>query len=163
MPSSVTESTIKDGTSNQVDEDEDEWLVFCRCEKAKSVYTLLSCLRNIGVWVNRVTENRDLSMTQSRRSSVTANRAASIQPVTVFCYPKNMTFHVIGKSKQIQASVSMQAGLFSQYKILQSSSEDNEEEKTEDWHSEGEVRFGSGTSCRVRLFEYDESQHVHFF
>ena len=121
----------------QQEDEQDEWLIFCRCEKAKSVYTLLSCLRNIGVWVNNNEKNREGSSILTQSRSAAKN---SIQPVTVFCYPKNMTFHVIGKSKQIQASVSMQAGLFSQYKVLQSApQEGDQEEKTDDWHSEGEV------------------------
>ena len=128
--------------------EEDEWLVSCRCEKAKSVYTLLSCLRSVGTWASseKGSGSGDLSMTQSRRRSAVSNgTVASIQPVTVFCYPSSMTFHVIGKSKQIQASVNMQAGLFSQYNVLQhQATNGDEEEKTEDYHSEGEVRVKNG-------------------
>lgn len=77
-------------------------------------------------------------MTQSRRRSL-ASSAALIQPVTVFCYPNSMSFHVIGKSKQTQASINMQAGLFSQYRLLLNEGQAGEDGKTEDWHSEGEV------------------------
>ena len=143
MPSSSHSTTHDKGHRQAQEEEEDEWLVFCRCEKAKSVYTLLSCLRNIGVWVNnsstRATNDKRDSLTQNRRRTTAPS---SIQPVTVFCYPKNVTFHVVGKSKQIQASVSMQAGLFSQYKVLQNAGANGDEEsKTDDWHSEGEVSF----------------------
>ena len=125
-------------------EEEDEWLVFSRCEKAKCVYTLLSCLRNVGSQKGRVgSESRSLSMTQKshREASSSSNAGRSMQPVTVFVYPSSMTFHVVGKSKQIQASVNMRAGLFSQYNILHRSSSrgGNEDAKIEEWHSEGEV------------------------
>lgn len=128
------------GSSDKADSqmEEDEWLVSCRCERAKSMYTLLSCLRNVGAFNN---ENRDLSMTQSRRRASTTSSAA-IQPVTVFCYPGRMTFYVMGKSKQAQASITVQAGLFSKYNLFQQHDSRGEgDEKTNDWHSEGEVRI----------------------
>ena len=142
-------NTNDDGGS-QVEED--EWLVFSRCEKAKSVYTLLSCLRNVGSNKGHVYESRDLSMTQkSRRGASSSSASRSIQPVTVFCYPNSMTFHVIGKSKQIQASVNMQAGLFSQYNIMQHPPQGEEDEKNGDWHSEGEVSGAAGCLLQIAV------------
>eukprot|EP00977_Amphora_coffeiformis_P012213 scaffold3023_cov175-Amphora_coffeaeformis.AAC.4 len=147
---SATHTHDVDGNSQAAVDEEDEWLVFCRCEKAKCVYTLLSCLRNVGTNTGRAKESRGLSMTQKshRESSSCAGR--SIQPATVFVYPSSMTFHIIGKSKQIQASVNMQAGLFSQYNILQHPPQGgNQDEKTEAWHSEGEfcVNLTSVLEC----------------
>ena len=119
-------------------DEEDEWLIVCRCEKAKSVYTLLSCLRNIGTLSGGSNDtNNSSSMTQSS-SRRQQNASSTMQPVTVFCYPNSLSFHVLGKSKQIQASVNLQASLFSEYNLAQ---QDSNEKKTEDWHSEGEVGF----------------------
>jgi hypothetical protein len=113
-------------------EDEDEYLVSCRCESARAVSTLLSCLRHVAS-SSSVGESsaRDMSLTQSRRRST----AAAIQPVTVFCSPTNLTFHVYGKSKQTQASVDMQSGLFSEFRIAQSAEEGQDQEE---WQAGGE-------------------------
>jgi len=134
------------GSGHVEEEEEDEWLVFSRCEKAKCVYTLLSCLRNVGSNRGRIgNDSRSLSMTQKSHREASSGAGRSIQPVTVFVYPSSMTFHVLGKSKQIQASVNMQAGLFSQYNIIHRSSARggiSEDAKMEEWHSEGEVSAG---------------------
>lgn len=140
------ESTTADGD----DDDQEEWLIFCRCEKAKAVYTLLDCLRNVGAWGTSAARRDHLSSTQSRRPPATTG-SNSIQPVTVFCYPGSLTFHVMGKSKQVQASVSMQAGLFSQYNLCvpphnEQSQEGDEEKSQQDWHSEGEVSLSMPTN-----------------
>jgi hypothetical protein len=84
----------------------------------------------------------DSSMLTQSTTSNRRQQKAGIQPVTVFCYRNSLTFHVMGKSKQIQASVNLQAGMFSEYNLLhhQQQQEQQHEEKTDDWHSEGEVR-----------------------
>jgi hypothetical protein len=74
----------------QQDDSDDEWLFSCRCESAKAVSTLLSCLK--------------------------AN-STGMQPVTVFLSPSAITFHVYGTARQSQASVDLQAGLFSEYHV----------------------------------------------
>jgi hypothetical protein len=67
-----------------------------------------------------------------RRSTASAS---ALQPVTVFCSPTNLTFHVYGKSKQTQASVDMQSGLFSEFRIAQSPEEGQDQEE---WQAGGE-------------------------
>lgn len=74
-------------------------------------------------------------MSQHGRRRSTAS-ASAIQPVTVFCSPTNLTFHVYGKSKQTQASVDMQSGLFSEFRIAQSDAEDGADQ--EEWQAGGE-------------------------
>ena len=71
-----------------VDED-NQWLFSCRCESAKPVSMLLTCLKG----------------------------TSSLQPVTVFVTPSSITFHVYGTARQSQASVDLQAGLFSHYQV----------------------------------------------
>jgi Repair protein Rad1/Rec1/Rad17 len=89
------QSQIKSQLSSQAKEnDEEDWLFSCRCESAKLVSTLLSCLNS---------------------SSSTSNM---IQPVTVFVSPTSITFHAYGSStRQSQASVDLQSGLFSHYEV----------------------------------------------
>ena len=74
-------------------DEEDEWLFSCRCESVKPVSTLLTCLKG----------------------------TSSLQPVTVFVSPSSITFHVYGTARQSQASVDLQAGLFSHYQVNRAS------------------------------------------
>lgn len=89
---------------------EDEWLLMCRCESARAVVTLLQSLESI---------------TKSRKA---------VQPVTVFCSPSNLTFHVQGATKQLQASIDMQSTMFSEYRVQA----DRRDDETEDWQAGGE-------------------------
>lgn len=57
-----------------------------------------------------------------------------IQPVTVFCSPASLTFHVYGTSRQSQASVDLQATLFSDYSVSKQHSSDG----GQGWHTGGE-------------------------
>lgn len=85
-------------------ENDDDWLVACRCESAKSLATLLSCLEHI---------HNDSEKKSSR-----------IQLVTAYCTHANISFHVTGKAKQIQASVDMPSTLFSEYRVAQYDDQD---------------------------------------
>jgi hypothetical protein len=89
---------------------EDEWLLMCRCESARAVVTLLQSLESI---------------TKTRKA---------VQPVTVFCSPSNLTFHVQGATKQLQASIDMQSTMFSEYRVQA----DHRDDETEDWQAGGE-------------------------
>jgi hypothetical protein len=112
----------------------DEWLVSCRCESAKAVTTLLSCLRHVATGATTGESTKATDLTQTRRKS--SSSSSAIQPVTVFCSPTSLTFHVHGKGKQTQASVDMQASLFSQYHVAQP--EETGEETPQDWQAGGE-------------------------
>lgn len=90
---------------------EDEWLLMCRCESARAVVTLLQSLESI---------------TKSRKA---------VQPVTVFCSPSNLTFHVQGATKQLQASIDMQSTMFSEYRVQ---ADRRDDDATEDWQAGGE-------------------------
>jgi len=133
-------------------EEEDEWLVSCRCESAQAVATLLACLREVSSSGNFAGGERsahsksqnninmssvsrvDLTQRGNRRRSTAAD---SIQPVTVFCSPTSLTFHVYGKAKQTQASVDMQAGLFTDYQVSSTRGDGNNNPE-EDWQAGGE-------------------------
>lgn len=93
----------------------------CRCESARAVVTLLQSLESI---------------TKSRKA---------VQPVTVFCSPSNLTFHVQGTTKQLQASIDMQSTMFSEYRVLA----DRRDDETEDWQAGGEfsVNLTSVLEC----------------
>jgi hypothetical protein len=130
-------------SSNNNNQEQDEWLVSCRCESAKAFSTLLSCLRHAALGAS-ATELAGLSSTQGANSHRRSNKASSlntIQPVTVFCSPSNLTFHAHGAvaSKQLQASVDMPCGLFSQYRVAQpEDGAPNDNNVPHDWQAGGE-------------------------
>jgi hypothetical protein len=132
-------------------EGEDEILVACRCESAKAVATLLHCLRHVasssgggGGPDGAGSAARDLFATQShgssRRPSHAQHAAAALmQPVTVYCSPSSLTFHLYGRAKQMQASVDLQKSLFSHYQVVASPdhSPSQADEGGEAWHGSG--------------------------
>lgn len=81
------------------EEQPDEILMSCRCESAKTLATLLQCLRH------------------SSSDESSSRRSSAIQPVTVFVSRKSISFHVHGKAKQIQSSVDIQPSFFSDYHL----------------------------------------------
>ena len=77
--------------------DDDNYLFSCRCDSAKAVSALLSCL-----------------------TIHTTHKNNNMQPVTVFCTPTALTFHVYGTTaRQSQASVDMHKGLFCSYQAME--------------------------------------------
>jgi hypothetical protein len=77
----------------QQEQEEEEYLFSCRCDSAKAVSSLLSCL-------------------------VSTDSKKTIQPVTVFCSPTALTFHVYASSgKQSQISVDLNKSLFCDYQV----------------------------------------------
>jgi hypothetical protein len=139
------------------DEEEDLWIVSCRCESAKAVSTLLSCLKHVND--NYTTSsgggggNHHDNFTGKdgrKKSSTTTTTTHAINPVSVFCSPTSITFHVYGKAKQTQASVDMQASsLFSDYRTIEPPRDNNDEMGGQDdgaanednnWKAGGEVR-----------------------
>lgn len=114
---------------------EDLWLVSCRCESAKAVSDLLKCLQHVAF-------GNVIGQTDQQFSSKTTKRSALslVQPVTVFCSKQSLTFLASGAAKQTQASVDMQSSLFSEYRVADV---DHNVER-EDWQSEGEVRSVMG-------------------
>jgi hypothetical protein len=139
--------------------DEDEWVVSCRCESAKAVSTLLSCLQHISGSSNST--SRDVNrerLTQSHRRS-RGSSTNTMQPVTVFCSPSSLTFHVSGSSKQIQASVDIQAGLFSEYRVVTPPGA-----STEAWQAGGEfcVNLSTVVEC-LHLLGTQNLDHTKLF
>eukprot|EP00978_Attheya_sp_CCMP212_P000865 scaffold1856_cov56-Attheya_sp.AAC.4 len=85
----------------QAEEEEDDGVLFsCRCESAKSVTTLLSCLKQVAGENKRGAEGG--------RSAAGGSTSNKVQHATVFCGPTAITFHVHGRSRQSQSSVDMQ-------------------------------------------------------
>lgn len=114
------------------DKVDDDYLLSCSCESAKTVSTLLSCLKHIGSSAAGDGISKELSSSaQNRRRSA----APSLQPVTVFCSPASLTFHVYGKSKQMQASVDIQSSLFSDYSVSIATTADDQPK--EEWQAGG--------------------------
>lgn len=89
-------------------DDKEEWLVRCRCESAKPLAALLGCLPKI------------------------IDSDARLQPVTVFCSPSALTFHILSSAKQTQASVDINVGLFTDYQLATGGGDGGE-----DWQAGG--------------------------
>lgn len=161
IPDSYEAATEDIATSQQSAEQEgeqaDEILVSCRCESAKTVATLLQCLRHVATGgtgsvehhpsASRAT-NEHAFASQTKRSSSskfgTGGGTAThqpLQPVTVFCSPSCLTFHMYGTAKQCQASVDLQVSLFSHYQVAQAHPTNDEGgggTVVEDWQAGGE-------------------------
>jgi hypothetical protein len=105
---------------------EKDYIVSCRCESARSIVTLLECLRDVtfGSGSGSASERIIHSSTQTTAGASQSfgatthkrRRAKTLQPVTVFCSPQQgLTFQVFGSSKQSQASLDMPVTLFSSF------------------------------------------------
>mmetsp|Transcript_31289 Transcript_31289/g.36510 ORF Transcript_31289/g.36510 Transcript_31289/m.36510 type:complete len:707 (+) Transcript_31289:27-2147(+) len=133
----------------QADENEDYdendvgVLFSCRCESARPVTTLLSCLRNVSLsnhTTNAASTGLSSStasqegggtlltsssrMTQAAAAAVVSGgghggKAGKVQYATVFVTEKSLTFQVYGVGKQSRATVDLQAGLFSEYYVAE--------------------------------------------
>ena len=108
--------------NNNNNNDDDYYLVSCRCESARAVSTLLSCLKH------------------ARRSTTASS--SSLQPVTVYCSRRSLSFHVHnqqGPTPTVQASVDLSASMFSEYDVCRSSSTvDRDEDDQDAWRAGGE-------------------------
>ncbi|KAL9182717.1 hypothetical protein ACHAXT_003996 [Thalassiosira profunda] len=119
-------------TDNERDHNDNEGgnlLFSCQCESARSVATLLSCLRRVvtggsAAW-NPSASGSGSGHTQSATQRgagtqattlVSGGSAAKIQHATVYAGPNGLTFHVQhGLARQSQCSVDMPRGLFREY------------------------------------------------
>jgi hypothetical protein len=122
-------AAVPGAAATNTTQEQDEWLFSCRCESAKSVSTLLSCLRHIS------SHGGSADAADKRKTSI-------IQPVSVFCSPNSLTFHVYGVARQSQASVDLQSSLFSEYRVTQHYQSQQEAasttSQTADWQAGGE-------------------------
>jgi hypothetical protein len=136
------------GSDDGNEEDEESPILFsCRCESARPVTTLLSCLRNVSLSNNagsgpslsslqeatsnllstnssNSNYNYNTNNTSSHRIASTSSGAfgkSKVQYATVFVSEKSITFQVHGIGKQSRATVDMQAGLFSEYYVAEQS------------------------------------------
>jgi hypothetical protein len=141
----------------QDDMEEDEWIVSCRCESARAVSTLLSCLKSVGGGKTAASERLDATQSE-RRSSSTSHH---LQPVTVFCSPSSLTFHTAARAKQMQASVDMQASLFSEYRVAGGS---DDGDGGEDWQAGGEfcVNLTTVLECLAVMGNHSDNVKLTF-
>ena len=128
-------ASMEDSAQEEVEEE--SLLFYCRCESAKSISTLLSCLRQFASRVgsssiSNPSNNGDREGSQTlsamvdhltstdgvnRKKGSAASEKGRIQQATVYAHPGGLTFHVHGIARQSQASVDMQCGLFSEYNV----------------------------------------------
>lgn len=132
-----------------VEEEQENQLLFsCQCDSARTIATLLSCLRRV------VTSNTPgpsgTAGTNHRggRTSLNASTAAGtmgetssnkVQHATVYAGPSGLTFHVQhGLAKQSQCSVDLPKGLFRDYFVgeeevwLEESEDEDEDDDVEE-------------------------------
>ena len=124
-PPASSSSYPNNNNSNSNQREEKDFIVSCRCESARSIVTLLECLRDVtfgsgsGSASERIVQSMTQTTSQSFGTSSSAHkrrRAKTLQPVTVFCSPQQgLTFQVFGSSKQSQASLDMPTSLFSSF------------------------------------------------
>ena len=88
-PKQATTPPLVGTTPSVNDSTTDEFLLHCRCESARFLATLLASL----------------------------DASQALQPVTVFCSPTSLTFHVHGKAKNLQSSVDIPADVFMDYQV----------------------------------------------
>eukprot|EP00957_Ditylum_brightwellii_P045039 3416642-Ditylum_brightwellii.AAC.1 len=107
-------ATHNNPTQEEEEEDDDEsndLLFSCRCESAKAISTLLSCLRHVSSSSATAADisfhTSTLSQRVVRSSTTTTQKKA--QHATVFVTQSSLTFHVHGMAKMSQASVDMQS------------------------------------------------------
>ena len=99
----------------------------CRFFVLYILVTLLNCLRDVGTRGVEPTSTNSSMMHPSatQTSAINARRRRTttrkLQPLTVFCTSKGITFHVHGTSKQSQASIDLPSTFFSMFRVQPSS------------------------------------------
>lgn len=159
-------------------EDDDGLLFSCRCESARSVTTLLSCLRHVasggggsgssdfaltqGALAAGRRSRADLSLSAIDHTGISGGRGGGIggggggrggsgraQHATVFAGEAGLTFHVHGTARQSQASVDMQSGLFSDYYVCEQVVEVDDDDDDGN-NDDGNEAEGGGTTTRTK-------------
>ena len=172
-----------DEDDHEANEDDDGLLFSCRCESARSVTTLLSCLRHVasggggsgtsdfaltqGALAAGRRSRADLSLSAIDHTGISGGRGGGIggggggrggsgraQHATVFAGEAGLTFHVHGTARQSQASVDMQSGLFSDYYVCEQVVEvDDDDDDNDDGNNEAE---GGGTRTKTEVVKGGE-------
>lgn len=131
------------------EEEEGNLLFSCQCDSARTIATLLSCLRRVvtastgggSSWSSSGGGGGSNTQTQrggTQSMAVSGASANKIQHATVYAGPNGLTFHVQhGLAKQSQCSVDMPKGLFREYfvgeeEVWLEDSDDDEEEEEDD-------------------------------
>ena len=167
-----------DEDDHEANEDDDGLLFSCRCESARSVTTLLSCLRHVasggggsgtsdfaltqGALAAGRRSRADLSLSAIDHTGISGGRGGGIggggggrggsgraQHATVFAGEAGLTFHVHGTARQSQASVDMQSGLFSDYYVCEQVVEVDDDDDDGN-NDDGNEAEGGGTRTRTK-------------
>jgi hypothetical protein len=160
MPSHLQDQTPSVQSPQDPYDDSDGLLFSCRCESARPIATLLSCLRNVSISSNasgapslasiqNVTQSllpgTDRRMTQGGGSGSRGGGGGGgkMQYASVFVSDKGLTFQVHGVGKQSRATVDLSAGLFSEFYVSEQTVvvEDDEDERTPNATGEDQERL----------------------
>eukprot|EP01082_Thalassiosira_pseudonana_P007205 g6806.t1 g6806 contig23:1249718-1252378(-) len=162
------EQQSRDNTPSQTtaEETSQQLLFSCQCDSARTIATLLSCLRRVLTPGNNSSissscnNNYNRSQTQASSSaagggvpSLTQN-TNKIQHATVYAGPNGLTFHVQhGLAKQAQCSVDMPKGLFREYFVGEEEVWLEDDSDLEDGDAEGGGNGGSSGAARGKTKE----------
>ena len=152
----------KDNEEEEEEEEEEEksqLLFSCQCDSARTIATLLSCLKRVitsshssslystSSWPNGGTSNSGAAAAAVANSSATNK----VQHATVYAGPNGLTFHVQhGLARQSQCSVDMPKGLFREYFVGEEEvwMEDSDDEEEGDDGSLRERQRGGGNKSK---------------
>ena len=115
--SSIPNNTTQQTEEVEEDDDDADPLFSCQCDSARTIATLLSCLRRVITAGNNNTtfanSHTQSGATQTQRggtqsAAISGASANKIQHATVYAGPNGLTFHVQhGLAKQSQCSVDL--------------------------------------------------------
>jgi len=123
--SSIPNNTTQQTEEVEEDDDDADPLFSCQCDSARTIATLLSCLRRVITTGNNnatfANSHTQSGATQTQRggtqsAAISGASANKIQHATVYAGPNGLTFHVQhGLAKQSQCSVDLPKNMFKEY------------------------------------------------
>ncbi|KAL7535318.1 hypothetical protein ACHAXR_006421, partial [Thalassiosira sp. AJA248-18] len=153
-----------DNDNDNEEEDENQPPLFsCQCDSARTIATLLSCLRRVvtnassgsswhtsaisGGGHTQATQRGGNTQSTTAMTAVAGGSANKIQHATVYAGTNGLTFHVQhGLAKQSQCSVDMPKGLFKEYFVGEEEVWLEDSDVDDDEHDQGNNDNGNTTS-----------------
>lgn len=149
IPEPLNDQTPSVQTPPQIYDETDGLLFSSRCESARSIATLLSCLRNVSISSNASGAPSLASIQNATQSllpgtdrrtnqggggsgSRGAGGSGKMQYASVFVSDKGLTFQVHGVGRQSRATVDLSAGLFSEFYVAEQTVVVEEEDEDEE-------------------------------
>lgn len=93
----------------------DDVLLSCHCTSVQTILRLIQSLDSVATAGG--SRGYHPPNDKAKTATATTRQRKALQPVTVFCSPTGLTFHVTSPSKQLQASVEVPASVFTEYHV----------------------------------------------